>query len=149
MGEPLPVEDVKQGEGAGPAQADKPVQGADKSPGGKQRKGVGKGRGAKKGAGKARPRAFVVDEEAFDGAWAQRADAPLAATEVACKYKQLWCVVEQCFRQARSLLRTRPIFHRTDAASRGHVFRSFRAPVLREELRRRMAERGIETEWGA
>ena len=153
-GGPLPAGDVKDGEGGGPAPADKPAKGTGKSQGGKQRKGAGKRKGGKqrKGAGKARPRAFVVDEakvvaeEAFDGVWALRTNASLAATEVACKYKQLWRV-EQCFRQARSLLRTRPIFHRTDAAIRGHVFCSFLALVLREELRRRMADRGIEAEW--
>ena len=50
-----------------------------------QRKGDRKGNGA----GNARPRAFVVDEasvvaeEAFDGVWALRINAPLEATEVA------------------------------------------------------------------
>ena len=159
-GGPLPAEEGKEGESAGTAQGDKPAQGtktsradqpaqaAKKSQGGQQRKGAKKGKGARK----ARARAFAVDEakvvaeEAFDGVWALRTNAPLEATEVACKYKQLWRV-EQCFRQAKSLLRTRPIFHRTDAAIRGHVFCSFLALVLREELRRRMAERGIEAEW--
>ena len=38
----------------------------------------------------------------------------------------------------RSLLKTRPVYHRPDAAIRGHLFCSFLALVLRQELRRRM-----------
>ena len=55
--------------------------------------------------------------------------------------------MEQCFHQVRSLLRTRTIFHRTDVARHRHVFCSLLALALREDLRRRMAEREIETEW--
>ena len=112
-----------------------------------------KASGGKQGTqGKRRQRAFVVNEakvaaeEALDGVWALRTNTSLEATEVASKYKQLWRV-EQCFRSSKSLLRTRPIHHRTDAAIRGHVFCSFLALVLREELQRRMGERGIEAEW--
>ncbi len=62
------------------------------------------------------------------------------------RYKELW-VVEQLFRTAKSLLLTRPIFHQSDAAIRGHVFCSFLALVLRKELEDRLARHGIKAEW--
>jgi hypothetical protein len=40
------------------------------------------------------------------------------------------------------LLATRPVFHRTDAAIRGHVFCTFLALVLRKELLDRLAACG-------
>ena len=64
------------------------------------------------------------DEERFDGMWVLRTNTDLAAVEIALRYKQLW-MVEQLFRTARSLLDTRPIFHKTDATICGHVFCSF------------------------
>ncbi len=75
----------------------------------------------------------IADEERFDGVWALRVKAPLGATEAALKYKELWRV-ERCFRESKSLLRTRPVFHRADEAIRGHVFRSFLALVLKQDL---------------
>jgi hypothetical protein len=44
---------------------------------------------------------------------------------------------------AKTLLATRPIFHRTDAAIRGHVFCTFLALVLRKELMDRLTTRRI------
>ena len=55
---------------------------------------------------------------------------------------------EQVFRTAKSLLDTRPVFHRTDATICGHVFCSFLALVLRDELFRRMDNAGVSAEWG-
>jgi transposase len=43
---------------------------------------------------------------------------------VALKYKELW-QVEQVFRDMKSVLDTRPIFHKLDETIRGHVFCSF------------------------
>jgi hypothetical protein len=46
------------------------------------------------------------------------------------------------------LLATRPIFHKTDAAIRGHVFCSFLAVLLRKELFDRIAAHGSKRlEW--
>ena len=42
---------------------------------------------------------------------------------------------------------TRPIFHKTDATICGHVFCSFLALVLRDELFRRMDSAGVTAEW--
>jgi hypothetical protein len=56
--------------------------------------------------------------------------------------------VEQLFRTAKSLMRTRPIYHSSDAAIRGHVFCSFLALVLRKELDERCRNAGWRPEWG-
>lgn len=81
------------------------------------------------------------EEERFDGMWVLRTNTALPAAEVALKYRQLW-TVEQIFRTAKSLLDTRPVFHKTDATICGHVFCSFLALVLRDELFRRMERAG-------
>ena len=62
------------------------------------------------------------------------------------RYREL-LMVEDLFRQAKSLLRTRPIYHSSDAAIRGHVFCSFLALVLRRELMERCRTRGETPEW--
>ena len=101
---------------------------------------------------KAEKDAFVVDfdkardEERFDGMWVLRTNTELSAIEIALRYKQLW-MVEQVFRTAKSLLDTRPIFHKTDATICGHVFCSFLALVLRDELFRRMDNARVSAEW--
>ena len=95
---------------------------------------------------------FVVDEaklqeEArYDGTWVLRTNTDLAVAEVALQYKRLW-QVEQWFRSCKSLLETRPIYHKRDATIRGHVFCSFLALLLRHELQARLAARGRTFEW--
>jgi hypothetical protein len=51
------------------------------------------------------------------------------------------------FRVAKATLDTRPIFHSSDAAIRGHVFCSFLALVLAKELKDRCAALGLKPEW--
>ena len=75
-----------------------------------------------------------------------RTNTDLDAAEVALQYKQL-SMVEQWFRSCKTLLQTRPIYHRCDETIRGHVFCSFLALVLRQELQTRLEERGHEFEW--
>ncbi|MGO8881152.1 MAG: hypothetical protein ACLPVO_08355 [Desulfomonilaceae bacterium] len=64
---------------------------------------------------------MIKSESRYDGKWVLRTNTTLPAAEVALKYKQLW-MVEQLFRSAKSLLGTRPIFHKYDRTIRGHVF---------------------------
>lgn len=90
--------------------------------------------------------AKIADDARYDGKWVLRTNTDLNAAEVALKYKQLW-QVEAMFRSAKSLLDTRPIFHRCDDTIRGHVFCSFLALVLRKELQDRLAARGHVIEW--
>jgi len=66
--------------------------------------------------------------------------------KVALKYKELWRV-ERVFRDVKTLLETRPIFHQRDENIRGHVFCSFPALVLRKELERRLNHTGHVFEW--
>ena len=47
----------------------------------------------------------------YDGKWVLPTDTNLSAQEVALKYKQL-LMVERIFRDMKSALETRPIFHR-------------------------------------
>ena len=88
----------------------------------------------------------IKAEERFDGKWVLQTNTDLTAEEVALKYKQLW-EVEHAFRDIKSVLETRPIFHQRDETIRGHVFCSFLALVLRKELFRRLGERGHSFEW--
>ncbi len=88
-----------------------------------------------------------VEEEArYDGMWVLQTNTELSARDVAIKYKQLW-QVEAIFRTMKSQLTTRPIFHKCDDTIRGHVFCSFLALLLRDELQRRLQERKWQLEW--
>jgi hypothetical protein len=90
--------------------------------------------------------AKIKREARFDGKWVLRTNSDLPAADVALKYKQLW-MVEQVFRSTKSVLETRPIWHKCDETIRGHVFCSFLALVLRKELDDRLAEQGDKLEW--
>ncbi|NTV59019.1 MAG: IS1634 family transposase [Deltaproteobacteria bacterium] len=96
--------------------------------------------------------AFSIDQEkikreaVFDGKWVLTTNTKLGVNDVALKYKELW-QVEQVFRDAKSILETRPIFHQRDDTIRGHVFCSFLALVLKKELYRRLDASGHDFEW--
>jgi Transposase DDE domain len=90
--------------------------------------------------------AKVAEDARYDGKWVLRTNTDLDSAEVALQYKQLW-TVEHWFRSCKSLLQTRPIYHKCDETIRGHVFCSFLALVLRQELQARLEERGHELEW--
>jgi hypothetical protein len=91
--------------------------------------------------------AKLAEEARYDGTWVLRTNTEIPTAEVALQYKKLW-MVEQWFRTCKSLLETRPIFHHRDATIRGHVFCTFLALVLRQELQSRLAARGWRFEWG-
>ena len=94
----------------------------------------------------------LLDEERikidakFDGIWVLTTNTKLKAREVALKYKELW-MVEQTFRDMKSVIDTRPIYHKRDETIRGHVFCSFLALVLRKELDHRLVSQGLQYEW--
>jgi hypothetical protein len=90
--------------------------------------------------------AKVAEDARYDGKWVLRTNTDLDSAEVALQYKGLW-MVEQWFRSCKSLLQTRPIYHKCDETIRGHVFCSFLALVLRQELQARLEGRGYELEW--
>jgi hypothetical protein len=56
-------------------------------------------------------------------------------------------MVEETFRTVKTLLETRPIFHKCDETIRGHVFCSFLALLLRKELQDRLEAQGDKFEW--
>jgi hypothetical protein len=76
----------------------------------------------------------------FDGLFVLRTNTKLSALQVVLRYRNL-LAVEDAFKTAKALLTTRPIFHKTDAGIRGHVFCSFLAVLLRKELYDRLAAR--------
>lgn len=90
---------------------------------------------------------FTIDRDKveadarFDGLFVLRTSLKLSALSVVLRYRNL-LAVEDSFRASKSLLATRPVFHRTDAAIRGHVACTFLALVLRQELLDRLAARG-------
>ena len=90
--------------------------------------------------------AKLAEDARYDGKWVLRTNTELDTAEVALQYKRLWAV-EHWFRSCKSLLQTRPIYHKCDETIRGHVFCSFLALVLRQELQARLEERGHELEW--
>jgi transposase len=88
----------------------------------------------------------IEKEGRFDGKWVLRTNTSLSAEQAALRYKELW-KVEQVFRDMKSILQTRPIYHQTDETIRGHVFCSFLALVLRKELDKRLEAAGHCFEW--
>jgi len=95
---------------------------------------------------------MVIDREKveadarYDGKFVVRTNTSLSAEEVAVQYKRL-LMVEQFFRATKSLLHTRPIYHQWDATIRGHVFSSFLALMLVDEVKRRLGARDWTLEW--
>ena len=95
---------------------------------------------------------FLIDEqqvaleERYDGLFVLRTDTDHDAETIARVYKMLW-MVEDTFRTAKSIMETRPIFHKCDETIRGHVFCSFLALVLKHELEMRMEQKGLAAEW--
>lgn len=88
----------------------------------------------------------IEADRRFDGKWVLQTDTTLPSSEVALKYKELW-QIESAFRDVKTVLETRPIFHKLDETIRGHVFCSFLALVLRKELDKRLEKLGMDYEW--
>src|SRR5690349_14704969 len=88
----------------------------------------------------------LADEARFDGIFVLRSNARITPLQAVLRYRDL-LQVEELFRTAKTLMRTRPIYHSSDAAIRGHVFCSFLALILRKELDERCSKAGIRPEW--
>ena len=82
----------------------------------------------------------VEADAKFDGLFVLRTNTKLSALQVVLRYRNL-LAVEDTFKTTKALLTTRPIFHKTDAAIRGHIFCSFLAVLLKKELFDRLAAR--------
>jgi len=90
----------------------------------------------------------VAEDAQYDGLYVLRTNTHLPPLAVMLCYRQL-LTVEDIFRTTKAILDTRPIYHQTDAAIRGHVFCSFLALVLRKALEDRLAAARLKPEWDA
>lgn len=89
----------------------------------------------------------AAEEAKYDGIFVLRTNTRLHPLQAMLRYRDL-LQVEELFRKTKSVLRTRPIYHSSDAAIRGHVFCSFLALILKDELLRRCRVVGLKPEWG-
>ena len=69
----------------------------------------------------------------------------LTPLQAVLRYRDL-VRVEDLFRRAKAVMRTRPIFHSCDAAIRGHVFCSFLALLLQKRLHDLAQSAGVSLE---
>jgi hypothetical protein len=88
----------------------------------------------------------IKDEARYDGQWVLQTNLADEPKIIALAYKELW-MVEDLFRTMKSILETRPIYHKRDETIRGHVFCSFLALLLRRALEQRLKEKGESWEW--
>jgi transposase len=90
--------------------------------------------------------AKVKAEARYDGQWVLQTNLADEPEIIATAYKELW-MVEDLFRTMKSVLETRPIYHKCDETIRGHVFCSFLALLLRRALEQRLTEKEQDWEW--
>jgi hypothetical protein len=88
----------------------------------------------------------LAEEARYDGIFVLRTNARVTPLQAMLRYREL-LEVETLFRKTKNVLRTRPIYHSSDAAIRGHVFCSFLALVLQKELFERCRAAGFTPEW--
>ncbi len=88
----------------------------------------------------------LAEETSFDGIFVLRTNAVMTPLDAVLRCRDL-LMVEDLFRRVKAQLRTRPIHHSGDAATRGHVFCSFLALVLQKELADRCRSHEVSVEW--
>lgn len=98
-----------------------------------------------KGSVSINPKALEADAR-LDGKFVLTTSTDLPADEVARTYKSLWRV-ERTFREQKSTLEIRPIYHQCPYTSIGHIAASFLALRLEVDLQRRLDERKIQVSW--
>jgi len=91
-------------------------------------------------------RAAIEADARYDGKFVLRTNTELPADEVARAYKSLWRV-ERTFRETKSTLEVRPIFHHRDDTTIGHIVGCFLALRLEVDLQRRLEQREIDVSW--
>jgi len=93
-----------------------------------------------------------IDEEAvkrdarLDGKFVLTTNTELSTAEVAQTYKSLWRV-ERTFREQKSTLEVRPLYHHRDDTCLGHLVASFLALRLEVDLQQRLEERENKVSW--
>jgi transposase len=88
----------------------------------------------------------LAEEARFDGIFVLRANAKVTPLQAVLRYRDL-LRVEDLFRRTKAIMRTRPIFHSSDAAIRGHVFCSFLALAIEKHLDDLLRQAGLVPEW--
>lgn len=92
-------------------------------------------------------KANIIDQEAiqqearFDGKFLLCTNSKLPTDQVATAYKDLWRV-ERAFRELKSGLDLRPVFHWKDSRVRGHIMMCFLALVLESTLIKKLSDMG-------
>ena len=88
----------------------------------------------------------LAEEARFDGIFVLRTNAKITPLQAVLRYRDL-LQVEDLFRRTKAIMRTRPIFHSSDAAIRGHVFCSFLALAMQKHLDDLLRQAGLVPEW--
>lgn len=89
----------------------------------------------------------AIEREArLDGTFVLATNTQLPIAQLALSYKSLWRV-ERTFREQKSTLRIRPIYHHRDDTTLGHITASFLALRLEVHLQRRLDEQDIDAPW--
>lgn len=78
-------------------------------------------------------------EKIYDGKWVLLTNTKLEYTEVAKYYKSLW-QIENAFKELKSSLDVKPMYHWTEKRIRGHIFICFLALVLELGLRNKLVK---------
>ena len=87
-----------------------------------------------------------AEEARFDGIFVLRTNAKITPLQAVMRYRDL-LKVENLFLRTKAVMRTRPIFHSSDAAIRGHVFCSFLALTMQKYLEDLSRRAGVIPEW--
>jgi hypothetical protein len=90
--------------------------------------------------------AAVKRDARLDGKFVLTTNTDLPTAEVAQTYKSLWRV-ERTFREQKSTLEVRPIYHQNEDNSIGHIVASFLALRLEVDLQQRLEERQVKVSW--
>ena len=85
----------------------------------------------------------IKADERYDGKYVLTTNTALSVEEIALRYRELW-QVKRIFRELKSILKMRPVYHKYDSTIKGHVFCSFLALVLMKEIIRRLT---LNAEW--
>jgi len=88
----------------------------------------------------------VAADTRFDGVFVLTTNTNASAADVALRYKSLWRV-ERVFRETKSTIDMRPIFHHSDTNSIGHIVACFLALRLEVDLQRRLDEKKVDVPW--
>ena len=90
--------------------------------------------------------AAIAREARLDGKFVLITSTDLPAAEVAKAYKSLWRV-ERAFREMKSTLDVRPVFHQRGDSVIGHIVGCFLALRLEVDLQRRLDAKGLAAPW--